>query len=329
MSTASANVAPAILAWASRITELSPMLPGLRSDDLRQRRAAERHLSDALALEFCDPPAPGVAIVDDAVRTETGTLTVRRYLPDDLPESAPTEVFLHGGGFISGSVHEIINDRLLTTRARIAQIQVISLDYRLAPEHRYPAAVDDAVATIDVLRREPRRFGVDASRIGIAGASAGAGIAASAALCLRDRGDAFLVHQSLQVPAVALEPFGPSSLEFAEGFGLDGYAQLRALYLTDDHELSTTHAQPVFAADLSGLPPTFIQVAEFDPLRDAGIAYGERLRDAGVPTVIQIGTGHVHGSPGLTATFPPARAWQRRSATTARLAYHPRADHSA
>jgi len=323
MSDALVPVSPAILAWAARITQLSSALPELTSTDVAARRAAERRLSDALAREFCAPCATGVAIRDDILSTRAGSLTIRRYLPDGLATPAPTEVFLHGGGFISGSIHEVINDRLLTARARSARIQVVSVEYRLAPEHRYPAAVDDAIAVIDFLREQPRRFGVDTGRIGIAGASAGAAIAASAALHLRDRGDVTLIHQSLEVPAVALETFGASAVQFARGFGMDGYQELPALYL--DAHGSAAYAQPLFADDVSGLPPTFIQVAEFDPLRDAGLAYGERLRDAGVPTVLRVGAGHVHGSPGLTATFPPARTWQLRSAAAARLAYHHRA----
>ncbi|WZH35523.1 MAG: alpha/beta hydrolase [Microbacterium enclense] len=328
MTDATIDVAPAILAWAERIAELSRSLPGLESDDMSARRKAERRLSDALATEFCDPLAPGVSIRDDVVDAPARPLALRRYLPDRLPPAAPTEVFLHGGGFISGSAHEIINDSLLTARARRAGIQVVSVEYRLAPEHPYPAAVHDAVATVDLLREEPERFGVDATRIGIAGASAGAGIAASATLLLRDRGEVGLVHQSLEVPAVALEAFGPSSLRFARGYGVDGYEKVIGLYLGERRGPSVAAAQPVFVSDLSRLPPTFIQVAEFDPLRDSGLEYGERLRAAGVPTAVHVGAGHVHGSPGLTATFPPARAWQRRSAAAARLAYHHAPNHS-
>lgn len=327
MSEILVTVAPAILAWAARITQLSSALPELTGTDVAARRTAERRLSDALAREFCAPCTTSVAIRDDTIRTRAGSLAIRRYVPEGLATPTPTEVFLHGGGFISGSIYEIINDSLLTARARRARIQVVSVEYRLAPEHRYPAAVDDAIAVIDLLRDQPRRFEADPARIGIAGASAGAAIAASAALHLRDRGDVALVHQSLEVPAVALKAYGPSAVAFAHGFGMDGYQELPALYLDDRR--STTNAQPLFADDLSGLPPTFIQVAEFDPLRDAGLAYGERLRDAGVPTIVRVGAGHVHGSPGLTATFAPARTWQRRSAAVARLAYHHRAQPAA
>lgn len=328
MSDVRMQLAPAILEWAARIAELAAALPDLTSENIPVRRVAEKRLSDTLAVEFCKPPAAGVAIRDEVATTRTGPLTLRRYAPNGLPTPAPTEIFLHGGGFISGAVDELINDRLLTARARRARIQVISLGYRLAPEHPYPAAVEDVIATLDLLRDQPGRFGVDVARIGVAGASAGASIAASAVLRLRDRGGIGLIHQSLEVPAVALEPVGQSSVEFAHGFGAEGFEQLPGLYLGASPSESAGYAQPLFVPDLSGLPPTFVQVAEFDALRDGGIAYGERLRDAGVPTLVHVGAGHVHGSPGLTATFSAARAWQRRSADAARLAYHHPAAHS-
>jgi acetyl esterase len=322
VSEPSLDLDPAIVEWAAHIAEIATMLPGLTSSDMQARRAAERVLSDKLAREYTEEQVPGVLIHAVTIATAIGRLRIRRYRPVDLPDLAPTELFLHGGGFISGSVDELINDRLLTRRAHDARLQVISVDYRLAPEHPYPAAVDDVIAVLDVVREQPERFGVDVLRIGIGGVSAGAGIAASAALHLRDRGDDVLIHQSLEVPAVALRAFGLSAVKYARGYGLDGYQDLAALYLGEAGRQAST-AQPLFAPELSGLPSAFIQVAEHDPLRDGGIAYGARLREARVSSVVHIGRGHVHGSPGLTATLPAARAWQARSAAAARLAFHP------
>lgn len=321
MSTQIGDLDPAITEWAAQLIEVTASLPELSSPDLRTRRAAERVVSDTIAREFTEERVPGITIRPGTITTTTRNLRIRRYLPEGLPQCAPTELFLHGGGFVSGSVDELINDRLLTRRAQRADIQVVSLDYRLAPEHPYPAAVDDTLAALDALREQPEEYGVDVSRMGIGGASAGAGIAASATLHLRDRGDNVLIHQSLEVPALALTPFGASAATYAHGFGLDDYEHLANLYLADSGT-AAAYAQPLFTLELAGLPPAFIQVAEHDPLRDEGIAYGSRLRDAGVPAVVHVGNGHVHGSPGLTATFPAARAWQERTALAARLAYH-------
>jgi acetyl esterase len=264
-----------------------------------------------------------VRIDVDVIDTALGPVRSRRYVPAALSTPRPTEVFLHGGGFVSGSIDELINDALLTARADEAGIQIVSPEYRLAPEHPYPAAVEDVVAVLDTLHEQPSSFAVDVSRIGIGGASAGAGIAASATLHLRDRGDSFLAYQALEVPAVALEPFGTSAIEYARGYGLDGYEALADLYFAQGGR-AFEYAQPLFARDFTGLPPAHIHVAEYDPLRDAGVAYGERLAKAGVPTVVDVGHGHVHGSPGLTKTFAAARSWQRRSAAAARTAYHPK-----
>jgi acetyl esterase len=320
MNPGEARLDPAIHDWTERVASVAAMLPELSDVDVVVRRTAERTLSDTLAKEFTTPAPAEVWINDETVHTSAGALRIRRYLPRGVDELAPTQLFLHGGGFVSGSIDEVINDRLLAARARATGIQLVSLDYRLAPEHPYPAAIEDAIALLDVLRERPRRYGVDVSRIGIGGVSAGGGIAASAALHLRQRGDAVLIHQALEVPALAMTPFGASALEYAHGFGLDGYEQLAPLYL-GPHGTTAPFAAPLDASELDGLPPAFIQVAEHDPLRDAALAYGARLRDSGVPTVIEIGRGHVHGSPGLTATFEPARAWQSRVAEALRDAY--------
>jgi acetyl esterase len=322
VNTVEAGLDPAIHAWTERVASVAATLPELSDADVVVRRAAERVLSDTLAREFTAPPRAAVEIDAETVHTSTGALRIRRYRPRGLDELAPTQLFLHGGGFVSGTIDEVINDRLLTARARDAGIQLVSLDYRLAPEHPYPAAVEDAITLLDALRERAHRYGVDVARIGIGGASAGGGIAASTALHLRQRGDAVLIHQALEVPALAMTPFGASALEYAHGFGLDGYEQLAPLYL-GPRGTTVPFAAPLDAPELDGLPPTFIQVAEHDPLRDAALAYGARLREAGVSTVVEIGRGHVHGSPGLTATFEPARAWQSRVAAALRDAYRP------
>jgi acetyl esterase len=313
---------PAILAWAARIEEHAEHLPALRSSDLALRRQAARRLSDLLAEEFTAPAPPSVEITTSWIDGPAGPLELRRYRPDGLPAPAPTQLALHGGGFTSGTVHELLNDRLLAARAVAAGIQIVALGYRLAPEHPYPAAVEDTIHALRVLTSEagPSRFDVDPGRLGIAGNSAGGGIAASAVLRLRDSGDVRLVHQALEVPAVSLTPSGDSATRYARGFGLDDAEALVPLYL-GGVRAADAYASPLEADDLSGLPPTLIQVAEHDPLRDAGLAYGRRLVEAGVPTMTWIGRGHVHASGGLTAVMAGAREWQAVQATALRAAY--------
>jgi acetyl esterase len=313
---------PAILAWAARIEEHAEHLPALRSSDLVLRRQAARRLSDLLAEEFTAPAPPAVDISTSWIEGPAGPLELRRYRPEGLPAPAPTQLALHGGGFTSGTIHELLNDRLLAARALAAGVQVIALGYRLAPEHPYPAAVDDTIHALRVLTSEagPSRFDVDPGRLGIAGNSAGGGIAASAVLRLRDSGDVPLVHQALEVPAVSLTPSGDSATRYARGFGLDDAEALVPLYLGGPRA-TDTYASPLEADDLSGLPPTLIQVAEHDLLRDAGLAYGRRLEEAGVPTTTWIGRGHVHASGGLTSVMAEAGEWQAVQATALREAY--------
>lgn len=313
---------PGILAWAARIEQHAEQLPALRSSDLALRRQAARRLSDLLAEEFTEPAPSSVEITTSWIDGPAGPLELRRYRPAGLPSPAPTQLALHGGGFTSGTVHELLNDRLLAARALAAGIQVVALGYRLAPEHPYPAAVDDTIHALRVLTTEagPSRFDVDPGRLGIAGNSAGGGIAASAVLHLRDAGDLQLVHQALEVPAVSLTPSGDSATRYARGFGLDDAEALVPLYLGGPRA-ADAYASPLEADDLSGLPPTLIQVAEHDPLRDAGLAYGRRLVEAGVSTMTWIGRGHVHASGGLTAVMAGAREWQAVQATALREAY--------
>ncbi|SMQ61750.1 acetyl esterase [Plantibacter sp. VKM Ac-1784] len=313
---------PGILAWAARIEQHAEQLPALRSSDLALRRQAARRLSDLLAEEFTEPAPPSVEITTSWIDGPAGPLELRRYRPAGLPSPAPTQLALHGGGFTSGTVHELLNDRLLAARALAAGIQVVALGYRLAPEHPYPAAVDDTIHALRALTTEagPSRFDVDPGRLGIAGNSAGGGIAASAVLHLRDASDLQLVHQALEVPAVSLTPSGDSATRYARGFGLDDAEALVPLYLGGPRA-ADAYASPLEADDLSGLPPTQIQVAEHDPLRDAGLAYGRRLVKAGVSTMTWIGRGHVHASGGLTAVMAGAREWQAVQATALREAY--------
>lgn len=244
---------------------------------------------------------------------------MRRFRPLGLDDPAPTQLFLHGGGFYAGTVDEVLNDRLCAARAKDAGIQICSLEYRLAPEHPYPAAAEDAIAAVHALATSPA-LGADPRRLGIGGNSAGAAIAASAAILIRDASGPRLIHQGFEVLPAALTPVGASALEFTTGFGVDDAAALVELYVGPGD--IPYAAEPLAVPDLSGLPPTLILAAEYDPLRDGAVAYGERLREAGTAVDVVIGRGHLHGSPGLTAVLPSARTWQETHSSALRAAYH-------
>ncbi len=311
----------AILRWAERIEEIATGLPDLAAPPSAARRRAALILSDALAAEFTLPVPEGVRIDDIALDGDGPSLRARRFRPSALGSApAPTQLFLHGGGFIGGTIDETLNDRICAARALDAGIQIVSLEYRLAPEHTYPAAAHDAISALTALRHDR---GVDAERLGIGGNSAGATIAASAAILLRDDDAPPLHHVDLEVVPAALRPVGDSAKEYRAGFGLDDADSLAVAYLGTAAALDDLPhaASPLDVDDLGGLPPTLIMVAEHDPLRDSGVAYAGRLRDAGVDVTEHVGRGHLHGSPGLTAALPIARDWQRRHADALRVAY--------
>ena len=306
--------------WIARIEEISPTLPDLASPDPVLLRAAQLALSDLLAVECTLPVPDGVDVQDFEIDGPGGTLVMRRYRRSSQTGAAPTQLWLHGGGFFAGAMVEVLNDRLCARRALDSGVQVVSLEYRLAPEHPYPAPVLDAVAALRALAADPERFGVDARRLGIGGNSAGAAIAASTALRLADTGGTPLAHLDLEVPPASLPPVGPSATEYAVGFGLDSIEAIMTMYL-GPHGAADGYASPLDALAVSGLPPTLVMAAEHDPLRDSGVRFAERLEAAGVPVVPLVGAGHLHGTPGQTAVSALARDWQQEHARQLALAY--------
>lgn len=323
-------VDPAVSRWIGRITAISRTMPDLTSADPARRRAAQRRLSDLVAVDFTLPVPDGVAIEDFALTHSTpATVTataagsgsrVRRYRPRSAPDRAPSQLWLHGGGFTGGAVDELLADRVCAALALASGVQLFSLDYRLAPEHPYPAPVEDTLAALTALRDGSARLGIDAERLGLGGNSAGAAIAVSTALRLQDTVAPPLFHLDLEVPVAAMRAVGPSADEFATGFGLDDFDDLVALYLGPDGA-ADDYASAIDAPRFDGMPPTRIAVAQYDPLRDAGIVLAERLRAADVPVVLDIGDGQLHSSLGLTAQMARAREWQARHAEALATAY--------
>lgn len=307
---------PEIQRWLTRIREIAAALPSLGSADRNEHRAAALRLSDLLAAEFV-APAPSEVVMDWAeLETANGVLAVRRYRPP-VPGSWPTQVYLHGGGFVGGSAREATNDRLLAARSASTGLQILSLEYRLAPEHPYPAAVHDTLALLEDVLASPGRWDADPARVGVGGASAGATIAASTALHWRAAGRPALVHQCLEIPATSFRLVGDSA-GLATADELVSAEAAAAAYLADGTD---AFAAPLEAPDLEGLPPALVMTAEWDPLRDGGEAYADRLRRAGVPVELVRGAGHLHATCSLTAVLPAARNWQSVCADHLRAAY--------
>jgi acetyl esterase len=208
----------------------------------------------------------------------------------------PLVIFFHGGGFVVGDLDTA--DEICRTLCWGAGCSVLSVDYRLAPEHKFPAAPDDCLAATRWAAAHAAEFNADPARLVVAGDSAGGTLAAVTALRVRDEGGPALCGQLLIYPVTDYHtPPTPSYLANAHGYLLTREMMIWfwAHYLNHASEAGHPHAAPLAAPDLRGLPPALVITAECDPLRDEGERYAERLQQAGVPTVHARYAGMIHG----------------------------------
>ncbi|WP_431941766.1 alpha/beta hydrolase, partial [Nocardia grenadensis] len=250
------------------------------------------------ALESIErPPGPPMQSVRDATADGPhGQIPLRIYRPAAAPpENAPALVWYHGGGMIMGSLHSF--DRLARDIADATGAVVCNVDYRLAPEHRYPVANDDAYAALRWLAGNAAAWGVDPARIGVGGDSAGGSLATATALRSRDEDGPAIAQQVLFYPGVERRTDRPSMREFGDSPFLTAadIDWMKSLYLGDDPTTDDAYGVPALAASLADLPPAILAVGYGDPLRDAVEAYGDRLRAAGVPTAQLRYPGVGHG----------------------------------
>ncbi|MGW4807563.1 alpha/beta hydrolase [Kitasatospora sp. NPDC004272] len=247
-------------------------------DPVAMRAAEEAHL----------PPAgPEPFAVED--RVTDGGVPVRVYTPS-AAERHGTLVYLHGGAFFLGSVNT--HDHVARSLAAATGLRVVSADYRLVPEHPHPAGLDDCTAVLRWAAQDP---GWDGRTLAVAGDSSGGTYAAAVAARAKDA----VTHQVLYYPSLDLDfdtDRWPSRRENATGYGLEtaGLKPFNAFFL-DGADPADPEVSPLRRADLTGLPPALIVTAEYDPLRDEGEAYGERLRAAGVPVTVSRYRGAGHG----------------------------------
>lgn len=249
---------------------------------------ARARLERAVMAGRASTEPPGVGSVEDALAGAEGfAVPVRIYRPVQPTAPLPTVAFFHGGGFVLGSV-ELMDDvaRML---CRDLEAVVVSVDYRLAPEHPFPAAHEDARTATLWMLEQVRALGGDESRTGIAGESAGANLAASTALILRDRGLA-LAAQLLVVPGVDLARdltrIAASGREYPM-LNAGDLSDIARLYIgTTPRQALDPWASPLRATRMSGAPPAVIALAGHDPLHDEGLAYASRLRTDG--TFVQV-----------------------------------------
>ena len=295
-----------------------PSLEEMTIDEIRENTRAE---SATLGM-----PEPVGRIEDMAVprlgaeADGGGTIPIRIYAPDT--EGPPgVFVFYHGGGWVMCdiSTHEAICRRL----AGAAGCAVVSVGYRLAPENKYPAAVNDAYAATRWVFENAGLLGVDPGLIAIGGDSAGGNLAAAVAQMCRDRGDPWPVMQVLVYPVIDYSFDTPSYHENAEGYLLtrDSMKWLWDCYLECEEDGARPYASPIRAQDLSGLAPALIQTAQYDPLRDEGEDYARRLQEAGVAVTLTRYDGMIHGFFRRGIMFDQAHVAVREVADALRKAF--------
>jgi len=267
------------------------------------------------------PPYPPLAEVRDLTAAgPAGPVPVRLYRP--RPRSAgplPALVYLHGGGFVLGDIDDV--DGVCRDLSARADCAVVSVGYRLAPEHPFPAAVEDAWAVLADVAARPERYGADPARLAVAGESAGGNLAAVVARQARDE-DLPLVHQLLVYPVTDTAMDTPSWAEYGAGLGLDAAVMASCLEMyRGGADPASPRLAPLRAADLSGLAPATVITAECDILRDEGEAYARRMAEAGVPVELRRYPGTIHSFFLLPEIFPEGAHARALAAARLRAAF--------
>jgi acetyl esterase len=264
---------------------------GLKPIDETPLPEARRQMVEASGL--LSPPEPVHSSNDLTIPAPEGEIPLRIYRPSE--GSLPVVVYFHGGGWVIGSIDS--HDGYCRSLANAANCVVVSVEYRLAPEHKYPAATNDAYAAVEWISQNAETIGGRAGPIGIAGDSAGGNLAAVVALMSRDRGGPAIGCQVLIYPITDCHLETPSYLQFAEDYFLTRRAMIWFWdqYCPNPSERNQPYASPLRAETLNNLPPALILTAQYDPLRDEGEAYAASLREASVPCRLIRYDGMIHG----------------------------------
>jgi acetyl esterase len=262
-------------------------------------------------------PGPAVhSVTDYQVPVGGGEILVRAYRPGP-GGSMPVHVTFHGGGWKIGSLTERVSDAINRQRCREANCVIVAVDYRLAPEYRFPIPLDDCYQALTWAWSNAADLGLDPTNISVGGTSAGGNLAAAAAMRCRDERGPTLVLQLLEVPALDLTR-ETARATLASGVLPDvpqpTMNDAAKAYLANPADARDPLASPLLAPNLRGLPPAHIMTAEYDVLRTEGEAYAQRLAAAGVPATHRRYRGALHGTATLTRTWEQARVWQHDAA---------------
>lgn len=279
---------------------------------------ARKQSMDMAAMQGVQEP---VALVEDrTVPGPAGEIPVRLYTPA-IEGPLPVFVYLHGGGWVIGGIES--SDGLCRTLCNAARCIVISAGYRLAPENPFPAAVEDSYHALLWASENAGSFGGDAARVAVGGDSAGGNLTAVVTLIARDRGRPFLKYQLLLYPVTDAACDTRSYRENADGYFLtrDAMQWFWGHYIGKEIDRGNPLVSPLRALSLKGLPPALVITAEYDPLRDEGEAYAERLKAAGVPVQLTRYDGMIHGFFMMGGILDQGRRALEQAATALRKAF--------
>ncbi|HEV8030693.1 MAG TPA: alpha/beta hydrolase [Stellaceae bacterium] len=289
------------------IEAMSPAEARLQMEETARARKAE--------------PLPVARIEEHTMPGPAGPIRLRLYFPN-AAGPPPAIVYYHGGGHVIGSLdtHDLIARNLCAG----AEALVASVDYRMGPEHKFPAAVEDSFAALEWVHANAGSFGADPERLGVHGDSAGANLAAVVALMARDAGGPSLRLQSLVYPVADYTLSTPSYQKFAAGYGIltrDAMVWFQKYYLRSLADAEDWRASPIKAPSLEGVAPAIVVTAECDVLHDEGQNYAEALRAAGVPVEYREFPGMIHGFFGMVPAVDDAMAAQRIVAAVFKRAF--------
>lgn len=292
--------------------------PPLSRQTPEEARQGARNTAAATSL----PPEPVARVEDRCIPGPGGDIPVRIYTPAG-PGPMPVLVYFHGGGWVMSDLNT--HDGLCRALANRSCAMVVSVDYRLAPEAPFPAAIEDACAATLWVWRNAASLGADPSRVAVGGDSAGGNLAAATCLWSRDQGFPPIAFQLLIYPVVDRSFDTRSYLENAEGYHLSRESMIWfwRQYLAQESDGLNPLAAPLRAESLAGLPPALVITAEYDPLRDEGEAYAARLKEAGVPVTLTRYQGMIHAFVRMAGVLDKGKAAVEECSAALRSALAP------
>lgn len=285
--------------------------------ELEERGCKELHLRsvdevrswfDEVVADLSLRPTPGVAAVEDIkIPVSGGEIGIRLYRPAPAGEKLPALVCFHASGYVFGNLDTI--DDFCRLMCVGAQCIVIAVDYRRAPEHKFPGPLEDCYQAVLWISQHTDLLGIDADRLAVGGDSSGGTLATVTAKLAAERGAPRICHQLLWYPGTG--SLGPtqSGEDYAHGYFLENPLQLWSVgqYLNDKSELQDPRVQPLRYDDFSNMPPCYLMTAGFDPRRDDNAKYATKLRDAGVPVTFVCVESTIHGFLFMLNRLPVAR----------------------